>query len=187
MRRPSLLSGIAFAFAATVLVLPIWWSLETALSFFWAFRFAIIIPYCCYGIYLLVSSKTRIGNLTLTLINLIVASALLTIPTSNSLVITALAASITLNRSLLFHRSILSVTLDGFVSAIGLAFAGYLFDSTGSIPAALWSYLLTQSVFVLIPQRFHEIAPTGNPIDPFQRSRRQAQEALQRIVQAGGN
>ena len=188
MKRPNLLTGIAFAFAVTVFAIPVWWGLKAALPYLWAFRLALIVSYLSYCTYLLATARVRIGNLTLSAANLVLAFGLLSLPTSNALIVTALVSLVTLNRSILFHRSTVSFALDGFVSALGFALAGYIFNSTWSMPAALWSYFLAQSIFVMIPPRYSE--PRGglslaeeDPVDPFQRSRRQAQAALQRLVQ----
>ena len=188
MKRPNLLTGIGFAFAAAVLTVPAWWGLLETLSYWWAFRLTLILPYLLYCAYLLAAARKRIGNLTLAAGNLAIAFGLLTLPAGNSVFATILVSLVTLNRSLLFHRSMVSIACDGVVSAAGLAFAGYLFNTTGSLPAALWAFFLVQSVFVLIPPHFSEkrglFANGGDdPVEPFQRSRRQAQATLQRLVE----
>jgi hypothetical protein len=99
---------------------------------------------------------------------------------------------VSLNRSLLFHRSLVSAAFDGVVSGTGLLFAGYLFSVSGNLVVALWSFFLVQSSFVMIPTRFPargRPSPSGEAaeIDSFQRSYRQANEALQRLAKAGGN
>lgn len=192
MKRPSLLAGIAFAFVVAIFASPLWWGLKTTLPFFWAFRLAVLVPYLAYCTYLLLAARARIGIITLSAANLILGVALFSLPISNSLVVSTLAALVTLNRSLLFHRSLVSIASDGMVSGLGLLFAGYLFSATGSVPAALWSFFLVQSVFMMIPARFSESGvPTSSAekeeVDPFQRSQRQAHEALQRLVEADGS
>jgi hypothetical protein len=188
MKRPSLLNGIAFAFVIAVFSSPVWWGLKSVLPFFWTFRILVVVSYFAYIGYLLLSARTRIGALTLSAVNLAIALGLLSLPAGSSLVVSALAVMVTLNRSLLFHRSLLSIAFDGSISALGLTFAGYLFTSTGSMPAALWSYFLLQSVFAVIPRQFSERAGLFSPqaedaVDPFLHSRRQAEVALQRLVQ----
>ena len=95
-----------------------------------------------------------------------------------------------MNRSLLFQRSLIAIGLDGLTSAVGLMFAGYLFSKTGSVPAAFWSFFLLQSLFVLIPARpsgeggFFSADVKGE-VDFFVHPQRQAEAALERIVQAG--
>ncbi len=192
MKRPSLLAGIAFAFVVAIFAAPLWWGLKTTLPFFWALRIGTVVPYLAYCTYLLLAARARVGIITLPAVNLVIGVILFSLPISNSLVVSTFAVLVTLNRSLLFHRSLVSVASDGMVSGLGLMFAGYLFSATGSVPAALWSFFLVQSVFVMIPPRFSEgglpfSSAEKDEVDPFQRSQRQAHEALQRLVEAGGD
>lgn len=135
------------------------------------------------------TARSRIGTLTLATVNLVVGVALSALPVTNSLVVVALVAMVTLNRLLLFQRSLVAVALDGLLSIAGLMFAGYLFSRTGSVPAALWSFFLLQSVFVMIPRSSSVTSPGGpdetENVDLFVRGQRQAEAALERIVQGG--
>jgi hypothetical protein len=187
MRRPSLLAGIGFALVVGVFAGPVWWGAKTALPYFWAIRFAVVVSYCAYCLYLILAARSRVGTLSLSAVNLAIVTGLFVLPTSNSLAVGAATALITINRSLLFHRSLVAIAFDGLVSAIGLSFAGYLFATSGSVPVAVWSFFLAQSVFALIPPRFSEgnaLFSTGNgeTVDSFQRSQRQAETALQRLA-----
>ena len=189
MKRPIILTGIAFAFVVAVFAVPAWWALKTALPFFLAFRLTVLGAYFAYCFYLLKTARSRIGTLTLATVNLVVGMALSSLPVTNSLVVVALVTMVTLNRLLLFQRSLVAVALDGLLSITGLMFAGYLFSKTGSVPAALWSFFLLQSVFVMIPRPSSETGP-GVPdesenVDLFVRGQRQAEAALERIVQGG--
>ena len=83
------------------------------------------------------------------------------------------------------------MALDGVTSLTGLMFAGYLFSETGSVVAALWSYFLVQSVFVVIPPHFPKnsgLVPQdkAEAVDSFIHGQRQAEAALERIVQKVG-
>jgi hypothetical protein len=190
MKRPSVLTGIAFAFVITVFAVPVWWGLRTALPFVLAFRVITLIGYLVYCFYLLRTAKTRVGALTLATVNLVVAMGLSFLPVTNSLMVGALVTLISVNRSLLFQRSLIAIGLDGLASAVGLMFAGYLFSETGSVPTAFWSFFLVQSLFVLIPTRpsveggFFSADEKGE-VDVFVHPQRQAEAALERIVQAG--
>ena len=123
-------------------------------------------------------------------VNLVIALGFSFLPVTNSLMVGALVTLISVNRSLLFQRSLIAIGLDGLASAVGLMFAGYLFSKTGSVPAAFWSFFLLQSLFVLIPARpsgeggFFSADVKGE-VDVFVHPQRQAEAALERIVQAG--
>ena len=192
MKRPSILAGIAFAFVVVVFAVPVWWGLKTALPFYLAFRLITLSGYLAYCFYLLRTAKTRVGALTLAVANLVIGVALSFLPVTNALMVGVLAVMISLNRSLLFQRSLVAIAFDGVASAVGLMFAGWLLTRTGSVPAALWSFFLVQSVFVLIPPRLSGEAglfpadESGGPVDLFVHGQRQAEAALERIVQDGG-
>ncbi len=190
MKRPSVLAGISFAFVVAVFAIPVWWGLKMAVPFFVAFRVITLVGYLAYCVYLLRTAKTRVGALTLATVNLVIALGFSFLPVTNSLMVGALVTLITVNRSLLFQRSLIAIGLDGLASAVGLMFAGYLFSKTGSVPAAFWSFFLLQSLFVLIPARpsveggFFSADVKGE-VDFFVHPQRQAEAALERIVQAG--
>ena len=190
MKRPSVLAGISFAFVVAVFAIPVWWGLKMAVPFFVAFRVITLVGYLAYCVYLLRTAKTRVGALTLATVNLVIVLGFSFLPVTNSLMVGALVTLITVNRSLLFQRSLIAIGLDGLASAVGLMFAGYLYSKTGSVPAAFWSFFLLQSLFVLIPARpwgeggFFSADVKGE-VDFFVHPQRQAEAALERIVQAG--
>ena len=190
MKRPSVLAGISFAFVVAVFAIPVWWGLKMAVPFFVAFRVITLVGYLAYCVYLLRTAKTRVGALTLATVNSVIALGFSFLPVTNSLMVVALVTLISVNRSLLFQRSLIAIGLDGLASAVGLMFAGYLFSKTGSVPAAFWSFFLLQSLFVLIPARppgeggFFSADAKGE-VDFFVHPQRQAEAALERIVQAG--
>ena len=65
-------------------------------------------------------------------------------------------------------------------------FAGYLVNTTGSVPTAIWGFLLIQAPFVLIPPQAGSSLESGrsDDADPFARSQRQAEAALERLIQS---
>ncbi|MCZ6486005.1 MAG: hypothetical protein O6826_09935 [Acidobacteria bacterium] len=191
MKRPTIFGGIAFAFVVAVFAVPVWWGVKAALPFSLAFRLITLSGYLAYCFYLLRTAKTHVGALTLATASLVIGLALSFLPLTNSMMVGALALMISLNRSLLFQRSLIAIALDGLVSGSGLIFAGYLFTKTGSVPVALWGFFLLQSVFVLIPPRSWGEAGLFSAdekratVDVFVHPQRQAEAALERIVQEG--
>ena len=191
MKRPTILAGIAFAFVVAVFAVPAWWGLRVALPAALAFRVVTLSGYLAYCAYLLRTAQTRVGALSLAAANLVMGLGVAFLPISTPTVVGSLALLVSLNRSLLFQRSLVAMALDGVTSVAGLVFAGYLFNQTGSVPTALWSFFLVQSVFVVIPARFP--AESGRPsqaeadgADAFVHGQRQAEAALERIVQIVG-
>ena len=191
MKRPTILAGIAFAFVVAVFAVPAWWALSVALPGALAFRIVTLSGYLTDCTYLLRTAKTRVGALSLAVANLVIVLGLAFLPVSTPTVVGALAVLVSLNRSLLFQRSLVAMALDGITSFAGLMFAGYLFNQTGSVTAALWSYFLVQSVFVVIPPRFPKESglfpeDRAEGVDSFVHGQRQAEAALERIVQIVG-
>ncbi len=191
MRRPTILGGVVFAFVVSVFALPVWWVLKVALPTVLALRIVALSGYLAYCAYLLATSKTRVGALSLAAANLAAALGVGFLPVSFPSLIATLAIMVSLNRALLFQRSLAAMALDGLTSVTGLMLAGYFFSLTGSIATALWSYFLVQSVFVLIPPHFPGKSGRGpgeeaDDIDSFVRGRRQAEAALERIVRVAG-
>ncbi len=191
MKRPTILAGIAFAFVVAVFVVPAWWGLRVALPDAIAFRMVTLGGYLAYCVYLLRTAKIRVGALSLAAANLVVGLGLVFLPITTSAVVGALAILVSVNRSLLFQRSLVATALDGVTSVGGLMFAGYLFNQTGSMPTALWSFFLVQSVFVVIPPHFPKESGLSSEteaegVDPFVHGKRQAEAALERVVQTVG-
>ena len=191
MKRPTILAGIAFAFGVAVFAMPAWWGLRVALPAALAFRVVTLSGYLAYCAYLLRTAQTRVGALSLAAANLVMGLGLAFLPISTPTVVGALALLVSLNRSLLFQRSLVAMALDGVTSVAGLVFAGYLFNQTASVPAALWSFFLVQSVFVVIPPRLPEESGMPSRVeaggaDAFVHGQRQAEAALERIVQIVG-
>lgn len=191
MRRPTILAGIAFAFVVAVFAVPAWWGLRVALPAALAFRIVALSGYLAYSAYLLRTAKTRVGALSLAVANLVIGMGLAFLPITTPTVVGALAVLVSLNRSLLFQRSLVAMALDGITSLTGLMFAGYLFSETGSVVAALWSYFLVQSIFVVIPPRLPKESSLfpqdkADGVDSFIHGQRQAEAALERIVQIVG-
>ena len=85
-----------------------------------------------------------------------------------------------------FFSAVFSAALDGLVALGGLMFAGYLVNTTGSIPTAIWDFLLIQALFVLIPPQAGSSLESGrsDDADPFVRSQRQAEADLERLIQS---
>ena len=86
-------------------------------------------------------------------VNLILSVVLCFFPASTNAIIFSLTLLLTLNRALLFQKSLFSASLDGLVALAGLMFAAYLVNATGSIPTAIWGFFLIQALFVLIPPK----------------------------------
>ena len=187
MKWPTVSGGIVFAFLSAVFAAPLWWGLSFAFPFGMALRLVAAAAYLAYLVYMVRARRGRIGTVTQVTANLVLIVVLCFFPAGASAVVFALTLLLTLNRALLFQKSLLSATLDGLVALAGLMFAGYLVNATGSIPMAIWGFLLVQALFVLIPPKAGSSLESGKSdanTDPFVRSQRQAEAALERLIQS---
>ena len=157
-----------------------------AFPFGTALRLVAAAAYLAYLVYLVRVRRSRIGSVTQVAVNLILSVVLCFFPASTSAVVFSLTLLLALNRALLFQKSLFSAALDGLVALAGLMFAGYLVNTAGSIPMAIWGFFLVQAPFVLIPPKAGsslESGKTDASSDPFVRSQRQAEAALERLIQ----
>lgn len=187
MKRPSVSGGILFAVVAAVFAAPLWWGLAFALPYATALRLVAVAAALAYVVYLVRVRRSRIGMVTQLAVHLFLSLVLCVFPSTTTPVLFFLALLVTLNRSLLFHRSLVAAVLDGGLALAGLTFAGYLFESTRSVPASVWGFLLLQAPFVLIPPAAGAgLAGSGpeSDADPFAQSQRQAEAALDRLIQS---
>ena len=186
MKRPTLSGGIVFAFLSAVFAAPLWWGLSLAFPFGTSLRLVAAAASFAYLLYLVRARRSQIGTVTQVAVNLILGVALCIFPASTSAVVFSLTLLLALNRALLFQRSLFSAALDGLVALAGLMFAGYLVNTTGSVPAAIWGFLLIQAPFVLIPPKAGSSleSGSGDDADPFAHSQRQAEAALERLIQS---
>ena len=187
MKRPTVSGGILFAFLSAVFAAPLWWGLTLVFPFGTALRLVAAASYLAYLVYLVRARRSRIGTVTQVAVNLILSVVLCFFPSSTNAVVFSLTLLLTLNRALLFQRSLFSAALDGLVALAGLMFAGYLANATGSIPTAIWGFLLIQALFVLIPPKAGSSLESGRSAadaDPFVRSQRQAEAALERLIKS---
>ena len=187
MKSPGIINGIIIAFfislAAGVASL-IFGGFVAAPTLF---SLVLCASTLAYLVYLLKHSNARIGRIVVisgwALAN--ITFWLFDIPLIEQVFIQA--GIIWLVRSLYFHASIFAALLDlGLVSA-GLAAGAWAIANTGSPTTAIWSFLLTQSLFGWIP----DLAKTqsGDAYSPhpeqapFQSAHRVAVDAVRKLTQ----
>ena len=192
MKRPTIFSGIGLAFGCAVFTLPLWWGFPPFLGTSTTIRYLSAGLYVAYTVYLVRSRGSRVGAITQVSVNLLLATTLVLCPIGTRALIGSLIVLISLNRSLLFHRNVVACAADGLLAVCGLSFASYLFFRAGSLPTAAWGFFLVQSLFALIPSHLKGVgglqgrASDDAVVDAFVRSQRQAEAALERIIQTDG-
>jgi hypothetical protein len=88
-------------------------------------------------------------------------------------------------RSLYHYSGLLPAVLDLGVSLLGVAFASWAAQRSGSAGLAFWCFFLVQAFHVLIPPTLTERGRIENAADDaFGRAQRAAESALRRLSSA---
>jgi len=137
-----------------------------------------------YILYLLRSSEERTGRITT--LSLWSALAIVTwwiYPPLPFYVLIHVGA-IWLVRSLYFYSGIFPALMDFGLSAFSVSAFVWAVSRTGSVFLATWCFFLVQALFIAIPPAIRKAVGTsklsGN--EPFERARRQADEALRVLI-----
>ncbi len=138
-----------------------------------------------YLIYLLKRSEDHKGRIVmLTLWFFLTLGGLLLDASLITFIVIQLAA-IWIIRSLYFHASVLPSLLDLGLVGLGQIAAVWALLQTGSVMTAIWSFFLTQSLFVLIPafKRNRDLGNHHNPVEQnrFQSAHRVALDAVRKL------
>ena len=180
MKRPGFFHGVliaaALAFGASAIIA----ALTPFVGFGSVVRLCIPLVSLAYILYLLRASSERIG--TITTLSLWSALAIGTWWISPPLPFYLLihAGAVWLVRSLYFYAGVVPALLDMGLTALSIAGFVWAASRTGSVFMATWCLFLVQALFIVIPQsiRKKSPAPTDAGNEPFERARRQADEAL---------
>lgn len=182
MKKPNLLDGILAAILITVCTGSISLILSSFITDNTLFKILLSFSTLSYLIYLLKRSQTQIGwfvvIMTWGFINF--GSWLMGLSLIEQVILQI--GLIWLVRSLYFHSSILTGFLDLGLILTGLAGSIWAILNTNNEIIALWTFLLLQSLFTLIPNL--RLSPANNKIDntsTFQSSHRVALEAVRKL------
>jgi hypothetical protein len=182
--RPGLLEGAAVAFATSVLGSGAFALLAPVVGRADALHAVIAGVSLAYLLYLVVRSRVRAGRAAVPAAWALLTFALALADAAPGVQLLAHAALVALARSLCFHRGVVPVIADLAVAAAGLAAGAWAVQQGAGVALAIWSLMLVQSLFVLIPSRpgpgaIHR-APAGDA-DAFLRAHRAAEAAVRRL------
>lgn len=197
MTRPGLLEGAAVALAVSVIGSGAVVLLAPLTGRGVALHVVIAASALGYLIYLLLRGHAREGRVLVPLAWASISAVVLLGDASLAVHLLAQAGLIWLTRSWCFHRGVLGAVADLGVIAAGLAAFTWAAHHGASLALAIWSLMLVQSVFVLVPSRRCESAADrgrecaadrsrksavhaarGNGVDDFERAHRCAESAL---------
>lgn len=182
MRRPGFLQGVAVAAVLAAagagfvaLFLPFLGAAVLARLLVSGLAFA-------YVLYLLARSREKRGRITTLLLLAAVSAVSWFAVESFAVYVLVHAASIWLVRALYFYSSALAALADLGLSGLAAVAALGTLMRTGSVLLAIWAFFLTQALFVAIPATLQRRKRSAAPTDGFERSRRQAEAALQQLI-----
>lgn len=177
--KPGLVEGVLLALVASVLSALLYQMLATTLGAGWGLRAVAALLSLIYGLYLYARAARRTGR-SLFLLLWLMASILLVGTGAPLYVVFAIYLSgVWLLRSALFHARAIAVLADLALVVLGALAAAWAWHQTGSALTALWSLLLAQSLFVLVPG--HARASLDDETQHFARAERAATAALRRL------
>lgn len=152
------------------------------------FRFLIITVAFPYLVYLLLSSKQRLGRISVILIWLIISVATFVFISSLMIFILSQLFMLWMIRSLYFYNNILSTIADLFLMVMSFIVAIWVWSFTGSLFVTFWCFFLMQALFVFIPIMIlnkknieHDI-DDGPLVEPFDTAYHSAEQAVAKLV-----
>jgi len=138
-----------------------------------------------YVMYLLRSSTERVGRITTLSLWSALAVTVWWIGPPLPFYVLVHVCAVWLVRSLYFYSGIFPALIDLGLSAMSVSAFIWAISRTGSVFLAAWSFFLVQALFVAIPASINSKrkAEKSPALDngPFDRARRQADQALQQL------
>jgi len=185
MKKPTFFHGVVvaavLAFAASVLIA----ALTPFVGVGSIVRLVIPAVSLAYVMYLLRSSTERVGRITTLSLWSALAIATWWIGPPLPFYVLVHVCAVWLVRSLYFYSGIFPALMDLGLSAMSVSAFIWAISRTGSVFLAAWSFFLVQALFVAIPASMsRQKKATGAAVtdnEPFDRARRQADQALQQI------
>ena len=182
MKRPSFFHGVIvaaiFAFFASAMIA----TLTPFVGFISVIRFVIPALGLAYILYLFSRSKERVGRVTTLSLWSALAAVTWWVAPPLPLYLLIHVGAMWLVRSLYFYSGVLPALMDLGLSVLSITAAVWAITQSGSVFLATWCFFLVQALFVAIPPAVKRKAtPARNTVienEPFERARRQADQAL---------
>lgn len=184
MTRPGLLEGALVALAVSVIGSGALVLLTPITGQRAALQLMLAACALAYLLYLLWRARPSAGRVSVPAAWALLCAAMLLLDAPLTAHLLAQAALVWVVRSWCFHTGVLPALADLGVVAAGLAALAWALHHDAGLALALWSLMLVQSLFVLLPARgsahaMHREA-TGDD-DAFERAHRTARSALHRV------
>lgn len=184
MTRPGLLEGAVVAAACSVLGSGAQLLLAPLLGHGVALQLVIAAAALGYLGYLLWRGQAREGRVAVPAAWAVLSAAALLAGAPLTVHLLAQAVLVWITRSWCFHRGVLPAAADLGIVLAGLAAVAWAMHYGAGLALAIWSLMLVQSLFVLLPSRGLAGAPpcaADSDDDAFERAHRAACAALQQL------
>ena len=183
MTRPGFLEGALVALAASLAAGALFATLSLALPTVPALRWVVALTAFGYLIYLLGRSGAKVGRVSAVLAWALVSALALALHLPLPTFVLLHAGMAWLVRSLYFHGGLVAAVADLGLTLLGLAAGVWALTQSGSLFLAVWSLMLVQALFGLIPADLGRggAAAPRDPDDAFDRAHRGAEAALRRM------
>lgn len=184
-RRPSFGASLGVGLALSLCGAAVLSVLAPGLLAGFALRAVIAIVAFAYVLYLIGQSGERVGRITTVACWLVVAAAAYVIGLPLAAYVLVHVGLIWLVRSLYYYSGVLPALVDFGLGVLGIVFAVWAAQRTGSAWLAFWCFFLAQSFHVLIPPSLATRDGTAGGVDDaFNRAHRMAEEAIRRLSTA---
>jgi hypothetical protein len=180
---PSLGVGIAAALVLSSSGAAVLAALAPMVGAGTALRAVVALLGFAYVLYTLHRSGERIGRITVVVLWLAAAAATWIAPVPFTGYVLIHVGILWLVRSLYLYSGVLPALGDLALSALGIAFAVWAAQRSGSAALALWCFFLTQAFHVLIPAAIPKRAARlpSDDDQAFTRAHRAAEAAVRRL------
>jgi hypothetical protein len=177
--RPGLPEGVAVALAVSVIGSGTLLLLAPVTGRGVALHVVIAAGALAYLVYLLLRGRARAGRVVVPAAWAVLSAVVLLADVAPAWHLLAQAGLVWLTRSWCFQAGVLGALADLGVIAAGLAAFVWAAHHSESLALAIWSLMLVQSVFVLLPShRRAHVVHGSDARDDFERAHRAAESAL---------
>ena len=183
--RPSFGASLAIGLALSFCGAAVLSVLGPMLLAGFALRVVIALVAFGYVLYLIGKSGERVGRVTTVACWLVAAIGAYIVGLPLGAYVLVHVGLIWLVRSLYYYSGLLPALADFGLGVLGVVFAVWAAQRTGSTWLAFWCFFLAQSFHVLIPQSLSTRDRTSSDVDDaFNHAHRMAEEAIRRLSTA---
>jgi len=183
MKQPTFVEGVVLALISAIIGSILFSALKLAFPAATVLQLLIPLLSLSYIGYLMSRSRERIGRVTTFGGWLLITLAGALISPSLLLLLLMHSGFIWLIRSLYHHNGVLAATADLALTGLSLAASLWAMLGSGSLFLTIWSFFLTQALFVSIPKSWsRKQQPSNTSQTPFEQASQTAQRALAKLA-----